>query len=138
MSGDMNDPKWSVSQIDQIAVLYFNKLRFRISFVHFAAGIQVGDAVFHLAYDAGVGVIVVGIIPHRLHRVEVDADDVAMVVAKKAIITIGADAVLYARGGTVDRISQHADLGKLPFRALVFVDAAILAAPEEEASDDHG
>ena len=80
----------------------------------------------------------VAVMPHRAHRVEVDADDVAVVVAEVTVVAIHAETILHSGGRAAHSVAEHADLGELAFLTPVFVYAAILARPEQVAAGNDG
>ena len=65
--------------------------------VHLACAIEIRCVVLYAADDGAVAVVEVLHMPHGAHRVQVYADDVAVVVAEITIVAIHAEACFNTR-----------------------------------------
>ena len=107
--------------------------------VHLAGRVEVGlSVVLDGADDGAVGVVVVVVAPDGAHRVEVDGEDVAVVVADKAVVAPDAQARLDAGGCAANAVAECGDTAQGAVVALVLVDAAVLACPEQVAAGHDG
>ena len=102
--------------------------------VHLTAAVDVGHAILHLEDNRSVNVVVVIVVPHRFHGVEVDTQYVAMVVTNEAIVLVHCHARLHSSAiVTLDHIAQSAvHLELAVAQALIFIQRAILCRIEQE------
>ena len=77
------------------------------------------------------------VMPHRLHIIKIDTENITVVIAKVAIVTVNAQAVLYAWRSTVATIAQCRMKSNGGITHLIFIYGTILTRPEEKTANHH-
>ena len=117
------------------AVEFGNVAHARIALaVNLASRIYERHPIFLLAHNGGINIVVIVVIPHRLHIVEVDAEDIAVVVTEITIVFIHAHTRFHACGMNARTIvTQKTVLFHLTVFHIVFVNQAVFAGPKHKS-----
>ena len=105
--------------------------------VNLASAVDKGNAVLNLANDAAIDVVVVVVVPHRSHGAEVDADNIAMIIAEESVVAVHAEAVLHSGGYAATAIAHGSVERDSRVLYLIFIYGAVLSRPEEEVAHSH-
>ena len=108
--------------------------------VDLASHIHIRMSVEHLAHDRGIDVVVVVVIPHRLHGVEIQAKHIAVIIAHIAIIFVHTHTRFHARRhtGALASVAQHAVHLTLIGTHIVFINQPVFAWPKHKSIGKNG